>query len=110
VDEAGVSRERFAAAVRAELGGDAAPFHCGYVRPLYLLPMFQKRIAIGGSGYPFNLAPGVDYSKGLCPVVERLHERELLFDDFLHSGMSRADIEHVAEAIDKVWRLSASLR
>ena len=72
-DVVGVPREVFSAALLAE----GIPHEVGYVAPLYLLPVFQRRIAIGSAGYPFDLAPR-DYSKGLCPTTERLHERELM--------------------------------
>lgn len=69
----GVPREVFSAALQAE----GIPHEVGYVAPLYLLPVFQRRIAIGNEGYPFNLAPR-EYPKGLCPTTERLHEKELM--------------------------------
>ncbi len=75
VDEAvlGVSRSRFSEALAAE----GFPHFTGYTRPLYLLPLFQKKTAIGRDGFPFNLSR-VSYEKGICPVVERMYERELL--------------------------------
>jgi dTDP-4-amino-4,6-dideoxygalactose transaminase len=69
----GIPRELFSSALLAE----GIPHEVGYVAPLYLLPVFQRRIAIGSSGYPFNLAPR-EYPKGLCPTTERLHEQELM--------------------------------
>ncbi|MBM3595379.1 MAG: DegT/DnrJ/EryC1/StrS family aminotransferase, partial [Alphaproteobacteria bacterium] len=69
----GVSRERFSAALAAE----GFPHFVGYVRPLYMLPVFQRRIAIGRDGWPFTLTDR-QYTKGMCPVAERMHERELL--------------------------------
>ena len=47
----------------------------GYVEPLYMLPLFQQRIGIGRDGFPFNLTDQ-RYEKGMCPVAERMHERE----------------------------------
>ena len=72
-DVVGVPRELFSAALAAE----GIPHEVGYVAPLYLLPVFQRRIAIGSSGHPFSLAPR-EYPKGLCPTTERLHEKELM--------------------------------
>jgi perosamine synthetase len=72
---AGVSRQRFVKALAAE-GIATSP---GYVRPLYLLPLFQRRQAIGRHGFPFNLAnAGLSYNRGVCPVVERMHFEELV--------------------------------
>lgn len=68
-----ISREIFSQALNAE----GFPNYCGYVRPLYLLPMFQKRMAMGRNGFPFN-GSEVRYEKGMCPVCERMHWEELL--------------------------------
>jgi perosamine synthetase len=75
LDEAalGVNRADFSAALTAE----GFPHFVGYVRPLYLLPVFQRRIAFGRDGWPFTLSTRT-YEKGLCPVAERMHERDLL--------------------------------
>jgi perosamine synthetase len=54
---------------RQALAAEGVPTYAGYLRPLYLLPLFQKRIAFGG--YPFNLSD-IQYPKGLCPVSERM--------------------------------------
>jgi perosamine synthetase len=53
------------------------PHFVGYVKPLYMLPVFQKRVAIGRNGWPFTLSDR-QYFKGLCPVAERMYESELL--------------------------------
>lgn len=69
----GCTREAFAKALNAE----GFPVYCGYVRPLYLLPLFQKRMALGRQGFPFSQSE-VRYDSGLCPVCERMHFRELM--------------------------------
>ena len=72
-DVLGVSREIFSEALKAE----GFPHFLGYVRPLYMLPAFQKRIAIGRDGWPFTLTDRV-YEKGLCPNAEAVYEKELI--------------------------------
>jgi len=84
----GTTRERFVDAVSAELPTSEDrdwPLICArYVDPLYLLPMFQKQIAIGASGWPFSAAAAKpDYKRGLCPVTERLQEHHLIFTEFM---------------------------
>lgn len=69
----GISREVFSKALAAE----GCPVFTGGVKPLYLLPVFQKRIAFGSQGYPFNLS-AVSYHKGLCPVHEYSYAKELI--------------------------------
>ena len=105
----GIPRNLFMRAVNAELPKpkywNTTPFYLeGYVKPLYLNPIYQKKIAIGRDGFPFNCNPGVtyDYPKGLCPVAERLHERELLLCPLIQEGMEAADIEDFANAVEKV--------
>lgn len=104
----GVPRSVFLKAVAAELPKprfwDTTPFAEGYVKPLYLNPVYQKQIAIGRKGFPFTANPGVTYSypKGLCPVVEHLYEKALLLTPLVREGMSLQDICDFADAIEKV--------
>ena len=76
---AGMSRATFAKAMAAE----GFTLNQGYVTPLYWLPMYQKRHAYP-KGCPFTCGhhPGdVNYSKGLCPVIEDLHVNTLLITE-----------------------------
>jgi hypothetical protein len=104
----GISRNLFLRAVSAELPKprfwDTTPLAEGYVKPLYLNPVYQKKIAIGKKGFPFNFNPGVtyDYPKGLCPMTEKLYEKELLISPLVREGMNIEDIKDFADAIEKV--------
>ena len=107
---AGVERNRFMAAVCAELPfmelreNEGKLIGCGYVKPIYLQPMFQQRIAIGSKGYPFTSAgEHVSYEKGICPVVESMHFKELFTLDLAHSFMQTRDLDDVVNAFYKVW-------
>ena len=112
----GVPRNAFLRAVAAELPKprfwDTTPLAEGYVKPLYLNPVYQKQIAIGRKGFPFTCNPGVKYSypKGLCPVAERLYEKELLLSPLVREGMHQQDIQDFADAIEKVVANMAELR
>jgi perosamine synthetase len=99
-DEAvtGVSRDTVVKALAAE----GAPVWQGYVAPLYLLPAFQRRLAIGRDGFPFNLSEQ-RYDHGLCPVAERYHERELLELAVCSYELDDADVDAVIAAFDKVF-------
>lgn len=70
---AGVSRDLFCKALAAE----GFPHGIGYLPPLYTLPIFQKRQAIGREGFPFTLTER-KYKGALCPVTERLHGHEAI--------------------------------
>lgn len=100
----GVSRKTLLAALEAE----GFPLYGGYVAPIYRLPVFRQRIAIGRGGFPFNLT-NRGYADGLCPVTERLHDRDLFF--FENCGLDPAP-EQIAElcaAMAKVLENRAAL-
>jgi dTDP-4-amino-4,6-dideoxygalactose transaminase len=111
---AGVSRDLFIQAVRAELPytmlrKDEGPLlGAGYVKPLYLQPMYQHRIAYGNHGYPFSES-SVSYHKGVCPVTERMYEKEFFNHEMMRPGMTREDLDDVARAFEKVWECRAFL-
>jgi perosamine synthetase len=115
-DAMGVPREEFAAAVNAELPApvtsDDLPFQCGYVKPLYLNPVYQKRIALGRNGFPFDWHPEarLDYTAGLCPVAERMHGRELMISFLVRDPLTAPDMNDFAAAITKVVENRADLR
>jgi dTDP-4-amino-4,6-dideoxygalactose transaminase len=76
----------------------------GYLKPLYLNPIYQKQIAIGKKGFPFNFNEGVkyNYSKGICPVAERLYERELVLSPLIREPLELGDVDDILSAINKV--------
>jgi dTDP-4-amino-4,6-dideoxygalactose transaminase len=75
----------------------------GYTKPLYLQPLYQKQIAIGGSGFPFSHAKNkLNYGAGTCPVAERMHYRELMYTNVCHAGITYEDLDDVADAFEKV--------
>lgn len=114
----GIPRDTFIQALKAELptrglGEHEGPLiSAGYVKPLYLMPIFQKRIAIGRDGFPFNsphYRGSVSYQKGICPVAERMHERELIIHELMRPPMSRQDLDDVAAAFRKVYEHRSEL-
>ena len=110
-DIIGVSRDKFIDAVRAELPAtelreaEGVQLSGGYVKPLYLEPMYQNLIAYGSKGCPFKcpMYKGVpEYSKGLCPITERMHEKELFGHEFMRPPMTKDDLDDVVRAFEKV--------
>lgn len=104
---AGLSRHQFVRAVAAELpaatGWQTTPFAEGYVKPLYLSALYQRGVALGRRGFPFNAAGRkVDYGKGLCPVTERAYESELLVTALVREPLTIQDMDDFADAIEKV--------
>jgi dTDP-4-amino-4,6-dideoxygalactose transaminase len=107
---AGVTREKFAEAVKAELmpiklrETEGIKIGCGYVKPLYLQPLFQKKIAYGSKGFPWSMSGRqYDYSLGICPIAEDLHFKRLMIHEYMRPGMSTADLDDVINAFCKVW-------
>lgn len=97
----GVSRTRVAEALKAE----GVPVAEGYVEPIYLQPLYQKRRLYGGTGSPWTdpaYGGSVRYDKGICPVTERMHYDEVLYTGAVHAQTEPADIEDMAEAFHKV--------
>ncbi len=101
--EAGFHRDRFVEAVNAE----GVPIGAGYVRPIYLEPMYQKLLAYGDNGFPFkgpHMKKNISYPKGTAPVCERMHYEELLTTPICHYPLSEKDIDDFVDAIDKVLK------
>jgi dTDP-4-amino-4,6-dideoxygalactose transaminase len=109
---AGISREKFIEAVKAELSffemreTEGVKIGCGYVKPLYLQPIFQKLIGYGDKGCPFkcpHYKGEVNYNKGLCPVCEDMHYEKVITHEFMVPSMTKGDMDDVVEAFMKVW-------
>jgi dTDP-4-amino-4,6-dideoxygalactose transaminase len=104
----GISRAHFVQAVNAELpqpdSAEQIGLTAAYVRPLYLAPLYQKKIAMGSKGFPWTVNPDVhyDYSKGICPIVERLHEHEMLLTSLMREPLTERDADDFVAAIKKV--------
>ncbi|MCX6723788.1 MAG: DegT/DnrJ/EryC1/StrS family aminotransferase [Candidatus Staskawiczbacteria bacterium] len=108
----GVSRNKFIEAVKAELmpmesrENQGVLIGCGYVKPLYLLPLYQKLIGFGDKGCPFKCSfykGKLDYSEGLCPVTEKMHNKELITHDLMTPPFKKKDLDDLISAFGKVY-------
>jgi dTDP-4-amino-4,6-dideoxygalactose transaminase len=86
----GIHRDVFINAVKVELAprrgrdGEGVPIGCGYIKPIYRMPLFNIQ-------------------KNLCPNTERLW-RDEFFLTLLHAPNSTLeDMKDVADAVEKVW-------
>jgi perosamine synthetase len=103
---AGVHRNVFVEALKAEIPSaklrETAPLiSSGYVKPLYLAPLYQEKAA-----WAFNShlnQSNLDYSKGTCPVVEEMHFNTLFTHEYMRPGLTLQDMQDVVDAIDKVF-------
>ena len=96
-DEAawGVPRARVLEAINAE----GIPISGGYVKPLYLSPLYQERRASAFRGYRGDAR----YEEGVCPVVERLHGSTMVLLAVVRPPATERDMDDIAAAIRKVW-------
>jgi len=61
-------------------------FGKGYVKPLYLLPIYQQ----------------FGYKKGLCKVTERMYEKELIVTDILKHPLTLRDVDKIVDIIKEI--------
>jgi dTDP-4-amino-4,6-dideoxygalactose transaminase len=101
-EAAGIPRALFVKALAAE----GIPFGAGYVPPLYLNPIYQNRDAHAFAHYTGS----VSYAKGICPVTERLHERDLVLTQIQRPPATPADMDDVVRGIEKVLAAAPALR
>ena len=102
----GIDRNTFLNALKAEIPSaelreDTPLIGAGYVKPLYLQPLYQQR----ATHCSFNCEKykgSVDYSKGICPTAEKLHFEELFTHEYMRPGMEQKDLEDVVAAFHKV--------
>ena len=102
----GVHRNKFVDAIKAELPSavlreDTPIIASGYVRPLYLLPLFQQK----ATHCSFNCSKyegEVNYNLGICPITEEMHFNQLFTNEYMRPGMTSKDMNDVIEAFTKV--------
>ena len=112
----GVGRDKFIAAVKAELPPSKLREHegvlmgCGYVAPLYWLPIFQQKTIITNNKYPFSKVKKMpNYKKGICPVTEDMHKKRLFTHELMRPGMKKSDLDDVVKAFVKVYKYKKEL-
>lgn len=90
----GISRDRFCEAMRAE----GIPCSGGYVKPLYLNPLYIEKRAFAFKHY----AGGVKYEKGICPVVEKLYEKDVVIIPIVRPPATFEDMDDIFNSIKKI--------
>ncbi len=77
----------------------------GYVN-IHLLPMFQKKIAYGKKGFPWNSkinSRKINYNLGICPVAEDLHFNKFIGFPISMYNFDKEKINLIIKAFNKVW-------
>lgn len=93
-EKIGIPREKFCEAMRAE----GIPCYGGYVKPLYLNPLYTERRAFAFKHYNGN----AKYEKGICPVTELLNEKLLVMIPVCRPPATIEDMDDIYNAITKI--------
>jgi len=97
----GISRDQFADAMTAE----GFPMSKGYVKPIYLLPIYQEKQVFNDTKFPFDGKYNdhqIDYSAGLCPVCERLYRQDLTYTTICQYPYTKNEADLFARALKKI--------
>tara|TARA_B100000963_G_scaffold251763_1_gene220560 strand:+ start:427 stop:1707 length:1281 start_codon:yes stop_codon:yes gene_type:complete len=102
LEKIGLPRSRIIQALEAEgLEGLIG----GYIN-IHLLPMYQRKIAYGSKGFPWNsdiCKRDISYHKGICPVAETLQDKTFLgFEMCLHE-LREDEINATINVFKKIW-------
>ena len=105
----GISRSLFVKAMQAE----GISLNEGYVKPLYLDPLYQQKIVYGSKGCPFSCSlygKNVRYEVGLCPITELLYNKEMIITDICKYPNSEKEVEEFFTAVKKIINNLESLK
>jgi perosamine synthetase len=103
----GIHRNKFVDALKAEIPSavlrETAPLiGVGYVKPLYLAPIYQQK-ASWAFTHQDNKMCNINYEKGICPITEAMHFEKLFSLEYMRPGLSIHDMQDVVNAIDKIY-------
>ena len=101
---AGVSRDAAAAALRKE----GIPVATGVGRLMSDHPMFLRKLAYGGAGWPFSAE--VDYNPARLPIAHRVHDKEYLGLFLMGWPNQEKDMDDIKLAFDKLTKNLSALR
>lgn len=90
----GIPRDLFCKALNAE----GIPFFAGYVKPLYLNPLYAEKRAFA---FKYYLGEA-KYVRGICPIAESLYEKEFIGTMIARPPATLEDMKDVIIAINKV--------
>lgn len=73
---------------------------------IHLLPIYQKKIAYGSKGFPWNSAfsrKGISYKKGICPNAEELNDKSFIALSFSSKNINEKLIDLFKDCFVQVW-------
>jgi perosamine synthetase len=74
---------------------------------VHLLPMYQKKIAYGSKGFPWNSIfsrKNISYKKGICPKAEELNDKSFMALSFSSKNIDEKLIHLFIECFFQVWK------
>lgn len=89
-----IDRNLFVKALNAE----GIPFGAGYVKPLYFAPIYHENKPFIYRYYEGNAR----YSPGLCPIAEKLHDKDLITTLLARPPATFEDMDDIITAIQKL--------
>lgn len=98
----GLSRAKYLDNV-CRLGIPIHRFAGGYIRPLYLEPVFAQRDRFK-AGFPYSLHPDGErprYERGICPITERLYDKEMIVTAYNYPPLTTFDMDDIVKAFTK---------
>jgi len=114
----GVPRNTIVKALQAELPvtlgreKEGVLIRAGYVKPLYLNPIYQTQTVYGSVQCPFkcpHYSGTPSYAAVICPNTEKIQDNSLILHELFRPSMSNDDLQSVADAFHKVWDQMADL-
>ena len=100
----GLSRHQLQLALEAEGMATAE----GYTRPIYLYPMYDRRVATqqrglgAGLWHPREGSTTTSYELGICPVTERMYQIELMTTNICRADLGDAEARELVTALEKI--------
>jgi dTDP-4-amino-4,6-dideoxygalactose transaminase len=110
----GLDRDTFIQAVKAELQPQegridlGVPISCGYIKPLYRMPLFRDRMHWALKNKKDIVVPEawpIDF-----PVVEKLWKEELFLTTIIGLALDDQDRDDISNAFHKVWNFRKELK
>ncbi len=92
----GLDRDKFVEALNKQ----GFPCFSSYLQPLYNLPIFKKKIAIGKDGFPFNLSKDKNI---FCPTAENLYSKKFILFEPCAFDVNKESLNKLVEAFKKVY-------
>src|SRR3989339_108553 len=97
-----ISRRTIVKALIAEGITGLAQGYCN----LHRLPLYQKKIAYGKSGFPWKspfYKGNVSYRKGICSVAEDYYDNKYFGIEICLYQYTKHDVDLIVQAFHKVW-------